>query len=227
VDSSTVFEVYKIDKQQDITFDYFEHYDNVESNMLIGTTHIDYYQTYQYNNYHLLDYQRITPVVEKYFTPSRLIKYIIENIEQKYRLDYENTCVLFYRGNDKVIETQLCEYSDYVTYAYSILQKNPNIKFLIQSDETEFIEYFTILFPNNSFYFKDEIRHMTKRVDTVDKVFSHQNNMYSKYYLAITIIMSRCEHVVCGSGNCSIWIMLYRGNSHNVYQYNQSMWLCP
>ena len=51
-------------------------------------------------------------------------------------------------------------------------------------------------------------------------VFYNQNNEFSKYYLAITMIMSECKYVVCGSsGNCSIWIMFYRGNADNVYQF--------
>jgi len=76
--------------------------------------------------------------------------------------------------------------------------------FLIQSDETEFIEFITNMFPNNSFYFKDEIRHMKKCSSTVDIKMSSQNYEFSKKYLAITIIMSKCNYIICGSGNCDI-----------------------
>ena len=103
--------------------------------------------------------------------------------------------------------------------ANEILLENSNTRFLIQSDETEFIEKMTTLFPN-SFYFKDEARHMSKRNSTVDKVFKNFNYRYAKFYLAITIIMSKCKAVVCGSsGNCSIWIAFYRGNADNLFQY--------
>ena len=74
------------------------------------------------------------------------------------------------------------------------------------------------MFPNNSFYFKDEIRHMKKCNSTVDIKMSSQNYEFSKKYLAITIIMSKCNYIICGSGNCDIWIMLYRGNNNNVIQ---------
>ena len=96
--------------------------------------------------------------------------------------------------------------------------------FLIQSDETEFLEFMTNEFPNNSFYFKDEIRHMKKCNDTVDKKMRHQNYEFSKKYLAITIIMSRCKYIICGSGNCDLWIMLYRGNNKNVVQNLNGNW---
>ena len=80
-------------------------------------------------------------------------------------------------------------------------------------------------YPNNSFYFKDEIRHMKKQVNTVDVVFQDKNYIFSKYYLAITIIMSKCKYIICGSGNCSIWIMLYRGNSNNICQNINGKWI--
>ena len=96
--------------------------------------------------------------------------------------------------------------------------------FLVQSDETEFIEFITNKFPNNSFYFKDEIRHMKKCSDTVDKKMSSQNYEFSKKFLAITIIMSKCKYIICGSGNCDLWIMLYRGNTTNVIQNLKGNW---
>lgn len=145
-------------------------------------------------------------------------------MELKYNLVYDNICVLFYRGNDKMTETSLSSYEDYVVYANTVMKNNSNIIFLIQSDETEFIEYMSRQFPN-SFHFKDEIRHVNKCNSTVDKLLKDKNYEFSKYYLAITIIMSKCKYIICGSGNCSMWIMLYRGNNNNTYQYLVHRWL--
>lgn len=243
VDSSKQFEWYKQNKNNaDITFEYFKNYDNnsgfyehpntssqlsINNVIAIDENIIDYQHHYQFDDYHEIKYERITPVIRKYFSPSQNIIHFIDYLERTYNLDYENICVLFYRGNDKITETELCSYDEYVTYAYKILEKNPKVKFLIQSDETEFIDYFSELFPQNSFYFKDHIRHMKKTLSTVDKVFKEQNHIFSKFYLAITIIMSKCKYIVCGSGNCSIWIMLYRGNADNVYQNLRGKWICP
>jgi hypothetical protein len=217
IDSSQQFSWYKNDNNRDITYDYFEHYDNITDTKIINP--IDYVHTYQYINYSNLDYKNIIPLIKKYFSPSNQINTIINNIEQKYNLDYENTCVLFYRGNDKVTETTLSNYDEYSKYINELISKNPKIKFLIQSDETEFIEVMTNILLEKCFYFKDEIRHINKSNTTVDKVFKEQNFLFSKYYLAITIIMSKCKYILCGSGNCSIWIMFFRGNCNNVYQY--------
>ena len=79
-------------------------------------------------------------------------------------------------------------------------------------------------FPINSFYFKDEIRHMKKCNNSVDKLIAYDNFNFSKKYLAITFIMSKCKYIICGSGNCSIWIMLFRGNSLNLFQNLNGEW---
>lgn len=224
VDSSHQYHWYKnINNDNDITYEYFEHYENTD--IYTYTENIVYNEYYQFTNYSELDYKNIIPVVKKYFSPSKNILNIIEKIEKKYELNYDNICVLFYRGNDKITETKLCNYEEYLEYANLIIKKNPDILFLIQSDETEFINFMREKFPKNSFYFKDEIRHMPKCCSTVDIVMKDKNYEFSKFYLAITIIMSKCKYVICGSGNCSIWIMFYRGNNNNVYQNLNNKWL--
>ena len=225
VDSSAQFEWYK-NTNNDITLEYFEYYKNVNI-YPIYKNYINYVgETDQFTDYKKIDYESICPFVKKYFTPSVGIQNLITNLEKKYKIiDYTQICVLFYRGNDKTTETTLSSYDDVIDNAKKILDNNNNIKFLIQSDETEFIETITNIFPENSFYFKDEIRHMKKQNTTVDIKFKNTNNIFSKYYLAITIIMSKCNYIICGSGNCSIWIMLYRGNANNVYQFLNDKWL--
>ena len=223
VDSSKQYQWYKLNNKEDITYDYFEHYDNTPN--ITYTSNINYFEWYQYTNYLNLDYNNIIPIVKKYFSPSNLIIDIIKNIEKKYNLNYDNICVLFYRGNDKNTETLICNYDEYLKYANLIIKNNPDILFLIQSDETEFINYFREKFPTNSFYFKDEIRHMNKCNNTVDILMKENIFEFSKIYLAITIIMSKCKYIICGSGNCSIWIMLYRKNSNNVFQNLNGEWL--
>ena len=223
VDSSQQFGWYKLPQQGDITYSYFEHYDNIPN--ILYVSNIDYAQCYQFNDYSKLQYDEITPIVKKYFSPAYEINTIIANIEHKYNIDYDNTCVLFYRGNDKNSETQICEYYEYLEHAKVIIAKNPNIKFLLQSDETEFLECMLNAFPNSSFVFSDETRNMSKRNDSVDIVMRDNIDIFSKNYLAVTIIMSKCKYIICGSGNCSIWIMLYRGNNTNVCQNLCGDWI--
>ena len=225
VDSSRQFGLYKktngtryIKNNNDITFDYFIHYNEIH-NEIVYKKDIDYKNSYQFENYNSLDYENICPFVKKYFSPSIKVNKVIQYIEKKYNIDdYNNLCVIFYRGNDKSTETKVSDYDAYIEKAKFIMRENENIRFLIQSDETEFIEKLISTFPNNSFYCKDEIRHMKKTLSSVDKVMRKTNHVFSFCFLAITIIMSKCKYIICGSGNCSIWIMLYREHNNNVYQ---------
>ena len=222
IDSSQQFTIYKYNTDRDITYDYFKHYDNTPNIKI--TLPIKYHWNDQFLNYSNLDYDKIRPLIHKYFSPSIEIENIIVNIENKYNLNYDNTCVLFYRGNDKNRETKKCSYDEYLIYAEHIRNIKSDIKFLIQSDETEFIEFMTNKFPHCSFYLKEEIRHIKKNDDTVDNGSKYKNYEFSKKFLAITIIMSKCKYIICGSGNCDIWIMLYRGNNHNTIQNLNGTW---
>lgn len=225
VDSSDLFKIYKPKGEpRDITYDYFEHYDKyIEP--IEYTGYINYDWGWQFWYYSHLDFTKITPLVQKYFTPNQEIIDIVAKMEEKYCLteNYDNVCVLFHRGNDKQRETTLCNYSDIIEKSVEIAKNTPEVRFLVQSDETEFIEEMTALYPNH-ILFKDEIRHIQKCDNTVDKVFPESNYMFSKYFLAIVIIMSKCQHVVCGSGNISMWIALFRGNVDNFHQYFNEGW---
>ena len=221
VDSSEQFKWYNPEGEtRDITHDYFNK--DLEDKLVIPfTSFVNYIQQYQYTDYKNIDYKLLAPLLKKYFTPSTNVQEIIVKIEKKYNLleQYNNICVLFHRGNDKATETMVCPYERTFYNARLIKKKNPGVRFLIQSDETEFIQKALEQFPG-SIVFNDEIRHMNKNESrTID--FDLRDNIFdfSKKYLAITIIMSKCKYIICSAGNCSIWIMLYRGNANNIIQY--------
>ena len=110
------------------------------------------------------------------------------------------------------------KYSRYIEQAKKLLKINPSFIFLVQSDETEFIETMLREFPTNSFYFKDEIRHMNHTNSSVDIIDKEKNTNYyfSQHFLSITMIMSQAKYVVCNLGNCSLWIALFSGHSQNI-----------
>lgn len=59
-------------------------------------------------------------------------------------------------------------YDKYIIKGKELLKSNPTLKFLIQSDEKEFIEEMCKNFPNN-IVFNDEIRVISKNINkTVD-----------------------------------------------------------
>lgn len=223
VDSSQSYAWYKpknMDPKEDVTPVYF----NTTTDTIKYMRRINYEHNYQYLNFKTINFRALTPFIKKYFDPSEEIQRHVHDIEKKYGLDdYGNICVLFFRGNDKVTETPVAPYSDYIVRAKRILLENPSIRFLVQSDEQEFIDTMLSEFPG-SIYFKDETRRISKSITTVDKTNS-DNFLFSKYFLAITYIMSKAKYIIFGSGNCSIWILLYRGNATGVQQFLKTGWV--
>jgi len=215
-ESGSIFNDYFLENTDEImAYDYFT---DINEYFSEGTE-------IQFCDFSKLRYDMINPIIKNYFSPSKEILENLSNLETKYTHDFENICVLFYRGNDKSREMLLCSYEEMYKIALEIKSKNSKIMFLLQSDETEFIEYMTLKFPDCSFYFKDEIRHINKSNTTVDIVYRNLNNQFSKYYLSITLYMSKCRYIVCESGNCSLWIMLFRNNSDGLFQHLDGRWI--
>jgi hypothetical protein len=216
--TSDTFEWYKPLSQNKINI--FPNYFSVNDELNIEyTRNINYVQSHQFERFDMIDFEKLFLFIQKYFNPSEEIKQLIEDIKQKYNIDYENTCALFLRGNDKSTECIIPEYNFYKRVANKIIEIDPGIRFMVQSDETEFIEEMTQEF-SQSFYCKDEIRHINKSNTTVDVVYKNSNYEFSKKFLAIIFIMSKCKYVVCNYGNCSIWIALFRNHINNIIEYN-------
>lgn len=201
------------------TNDFFTFIQTIKASNISGHSQFCIYSQFPFNIFQ--------PIIKLYFEPINIIQLFLNKIKNKYLIEYKNTCVLFHRGNDKITETKICSYKEQYEHALQIYNKNKNIQFLIQSDEREFIEFMISKFPNNSFYFKDEII-CHKKSNKIQVIINNSNIknriLYTQYFLAITIIMSRCCYVICGSGNCDFWIMMFRGHAKNVIQYYNGIW---
>lgn len=76
----------------------------------------------------------------KYFSLAPDVQNTFIVIRKKSRLDCDNLNlrILFYCGLVKCLETDLALYDQYLEKTHILKCKHPNIRFLIQSDETEF-----------------------------------------------------------------------------------------
>lgn len=222
IDRKEIYTTFKINEQDDISSLFFIH-NNPNITIEYSDEIIKYQQDMQFEIYNKLNYEVINPIIAKYFTLSEDILKIVSFIEQKYNIDYDNTCCVFYRGNDKITETNIPSYDIMLNKIKSL---NLNVKqYLFQSDETEFLVYFNNIIKNN-IIFKDEIIHISRRISSINHVTNDRNIKlkYIKQFLAIVYIMSKCKYVICTSGNISVWITYFRGNSINVYQYLHNSW---
>jgi hypothetical protein len=206
IDSSKQFKDYKLNQNKDYTCEYIK---------LNNSIIIKYYNDIkitnedkeeQFSNYKNINFNDIEPFINKYFSPSDNILNIVSKLENKYNLDYENIAVFYYRGTDKYIETNRCDYNEYIDKAIEIKKEFPLIKFLITSDEINLIYLFKNNFPETIIF--EEI------LNNMNRSFLH-----SQLFLSNVLIMSKAKHIFCTSGNVSLWIILFRGNNNNIYQY--------
>jgi len=144
----------------------------------------------------------------------------VDILVTKYNINYnDNICGVRYRGNDKVKETQKPPYEEIINKAKDLKNNNPNIKFVVQTDELEFLNSFLNEFPETIFF--DEVfpisatsySNVSFNLKNEDKV-NHLIN-----FVSIIYIISKLEHLIITSGNCEIFITLFRNNTRNLQQY--------
>ncbi len=178
----------------------------------------------QFDSYKNLDFKNITSFINKYFMPSVEVMKQVLFYEIQYKLDYSNLCSVFYRGNDKATEMKIAPYGLFIEKAHEIKAKNPNIRFLVQPDEREFLDAFLAVFPD-SIYFKETPMLNKSNTAMFFEIPTPDRPRYGLRFFAAVIALSKCAHSITHSGNGGLWMTLYRGNSNNVHQVFNNEWI--
>lgn len=170
----------------------------------------------QFTDYNNFNFDASQPIMEKYFSLTDTILEKVDILKEKYNIDFENTCGIFFRGNDKSTETTQPSYEDIVTKALELKNNNPNLRFVIQTDENEFLEYFISHIPD-AFHFT-EIPKIGKCKTSLQyqQFFTLE---HQKYYVASVYLLSKCKFVVSTSGNGEMFMVLWRGNTKGLIQW--------
>lgn len=171
----------------------------------------------QFSDYKLIKYPEINTIIERYFTISLEVCKTILDFNSKYNIDYQNTCGVFYRGNDKNVETNPPKYEDFILKAKEIQNNNPNIKFFVQTDELDFLQAFKKEFECITI---NELIAVNRFNGSVSSLLPQNEKIdYHIRFLAVIYMMSKMNTLIMTSGSCGMWICLYRGNANNVHQY--------
>lgn len=176
----------------------------------------------QFSDYRKILFDDVLPFVHKYFMPSDLVLERVKYFEDAYKIDYDNTCAVFYRNNDKGKETQCASYDQFIKKGTDIPY---GTRFFVIPDEFEFWYEWNFCH-QNSFRFEElplfphnpdqSIFHQLEPKDLPD----HAINFFAQ-----VLIAAKCKHVITHSGNCGFWSALYRGNMDNVNQFLNGVWL--
>ena len=221
VDTTQQFDTYKPSHiKGDIMPYFFKKRDDIN---ITYTDNIKFSHNLQFEKYNSIDYKEITPFIEKYFSPPQEILDIESKIINKYNININEYCAVYYRGTDKKEETILGSFDTYIDKMNELLTKEPTIKFIIQSDSKNFIDTVKAKF-TNSVSFDDENVPSTTDKGIHNEHSPDENYIIIKNFLAIVYLISKSKYIICSSGNCSIWMMLFRGNCNNVKQFLNNEW---
>ncbi len=219
IDSSEQFALFKANSSDDLTSFYFSN--NDQNIKYVRGVH--FHNDEQFLDYADLDFEGLKPFVEKYFSPNAHVREIVSKYEEKYAINPSATCAVFYRGNDKSTETIIAPYEAFIAQARKIQEQDPSVVFLVQTDETEFLEAFQIAFPGAVYF--EEIPHMRKNISAMhDELPLEKRAEFGADFFAATLVLSKCKYLITHSGNGGLWSVLYRGHSENVYQWLAGSW---
>jgi hypothetical protein len=140
---------------------------------------------------------------------------------------------VYYRGTDKTIETALDSFDSYYAQLNELLlhhSDNHGCKILLQSDSAQFFDYMKDKFRDsphsaNLVIIEEIVPTSSTTTGTHYERNRQTNHSDIKHLLAVVLIISKCKHIICSSGNVSKWMMLYRGNSANVHQNLNLKWV--
>jgi hypothetical protein len=170
--------------------------------------------------YRDLRFDKLTPYIENYFTPSEIARKKLNELVHKYEIDYDNTIGLCYRGTDKFTELVPVPPRYYVAEVLRLIRKNPRLKVLLLTDQEQIRDIFVRELGEHVFYFSE--LPVTKSLIAIHNI-SREDRGISNFELGITLlavvnIFAKCRYVVTYTGNVSLWICLYRGTANNTCQ---------
>ncbi|MEJ0001575.1 MAG: hypothetical protein WDN09_00065 [bacterium] len=219
VDGRTQFALYKAHPVDDLIPLYFR-----ERGTAIEYMHpIRFHTDKQFIDYQDLNFADLAPFVQKYFSPSDHVSDIAASLERTYAVRHDETCAVLYRGNDKSIETRIAPYEAFIARAKEIRTRQPNISFLVQTDEREFLEAFQKEFPSSISF--QEIPRISKSNSTVhDELPVPERAEFGANFFAAVLVLAKCRYLITHSGNGGLWCVFYRGSMHGVDQWLDNSW---
>lgn len=214
------FKLYK-DKNIDVDIfnNFFKLYKDIDVDIFNNFNVSEFKTSNQFNDYTCIEYEYVNKLTNLYFSPTKEVLDIKNYLIQKYKIDLKNTISIYYRGNDKISETNIPRYEEMLHKIDQVVSLNPNKKLLLQTDEIDFYEYVKNSYPN---IISIEENKMIKKSNHTGVHFTlkpGEKTKKAQILLSTVLILSESSSLITNSGNVAMWICLYRGNNENVYQY--------
>jgi hypothetical protein len=171
-----------------------------------------------------IDYRRLGRVIRRWFQPSEYARAYQAQWIARYGIDPATTIAVVYRGTDKKTELTLASPRSYVDQARKILERHPDFRILIQTDELAVRDLFVEEFGARCFFIEDMpvSRHGVVVHEMDDASLQRDRGEFGVMLVAVTELLSRAAFVVNHTGNLALWVCLWRGHSKGVVQFDSA-----
>ena len=170
-----------------------------------------------------IDFKFYTPLVTTYFSPSKIVESISNQILAKYQIDLNKTIVVWYRGTDKRSEVWIASPMAYIKQAEILLAAYPDFKVWIQSEDAEVRNLFCKRFGEKCLIINElppstvggNVHNLPEAESNIDRL------KVGMTLLSLVTLAAKTKFVICHTGNISFWLCLYRGHTENVQQFDR------
>lgn len=219
IDYSLGYRHFKKDPNRDIYSDFHKINKEIDLNLFVNIPLPDSNRC-QFDLYRFDVYNKVR---DRFFNPSDLILEKKNFLNVKYKFDSQKTISVLYRGTDKGTEIRLGSPAEYLNVVKNILKNNPDFKVLLQTDQTQVIQYFYEQLGDILITFEETPSTISNKVIWSLVEQSDKDSIdWSQWFDAALRCVSECKYLVNHTGNVAFFANLYRGNVNKVYQFNEN-----
>lgn len=209
IDSSKQFLRYSDEDRQDVSAYILKQYE--PNNDL---PKFNFYHDLQFEWYDAIGLPEITEIANNICPLSEVVLEKAENMKEI----MEDRTAILYRGNDKGLEITRTPYQAMEMLA----QESGAERFIVQTDEEEFYQYFKERFPDTICF--DEIPRINKNPDSYVMPEKGNKVQFAINFLAALKAISSAPNLITNTGNTGLWAAIFRGKKENIFQWKVNEW---
>jgi len=172
--------------------------------------------------YAFLDYQRLNPIIDRFFQPSDRAVEVRADLQRRYSIDPAKTIAVVYRGTDKGTEVMLASPEAFLSKTRQLVDENPGHRVWIQTDEEDVRNLFVHELGDRCFYLNE----MPVSNNGVvvhgqnDETLNVDRGEFGVLLIAVNSLLAQADIVVNHTGNMALWLCLWRGHARGVWQFD-------
>ena len=172
--------------------------------------------------YRFLNLKRLHPVMNRFFQPSDRAIELRDDLIRRYAIDPAKTIAVVYRGTDKGVEVKLASPEAFLAVTHRLLAANPGHRVWIQTDEREVRTMFARAFAGRCFYLHEMPVSSNGMVvhEQNDETLNMDRSEFGVLLIAVNSLLAQADIVVNHTGNMALWLCLFRGHAHGVWQFD-------